>query len=184
VSAPNTTTSPAERLLTAAGRLFAEHGIRAVGIDQILSTAGVARASLYQSYGSKEALVVAYLERQDTADRAAYRAAVSGAGDPAQLVLTSFDLARAAARRRSFRGCLYLNAATEFPAADHPVAAAVEEHRAWLRARWAAALGDRSGLVEQIQVLYDGGVAGAKASRSEAPITVARRMAEELLKHP
>lgn len=178
-------TPPAERLLVAAGQLFATHGIRAVGIDQILTAAGVAKASLYQAYGSKEALVVAYLERQDAADRAAYRAALAAVEDPVRQVLTAFDLALAAARRRSYRGCRYLNAATEFPAAGHPVAAAVEAHRSWLRAQWSAALGalgdGRADLVERIQVLYDGGITGAKASRSDAPIVVARRMAEELL---
>ncbi|WP_271219717.1 TetR/AcrR family transcriptional regulator [Streptosporangium carneum] len=176
---------PAERLLETAGRLFPLQGIRAVGIDQILSEAGVAKASLYQAFGSKDALVVAYLERQDAADRAVYRAAVTGLADPVDRVLVSFDLAMAAARRRSYRGCLFLNAATEFPDPDHPVAEAVEAHRVWVRARWAEALAGRGAgrtdLVERLQVLYDGGVAGTKASRSAAPIALAREMARELL---
>ncbi|MEV7010087.1 TetR family transcriptional regulator [Streptosporangium sp. NPDC051022] len=176
---------PAERLLETAGRLFPIRGIRAVGIDQIIAEAGVAKASLYQAFGSKDALVVAYLERQDAADRAVYRAAVTGLTDPAGRVLLSFDLAMAAARRRSYRGCLFLNAATEFPDPGHPVAEAVEAHRAWMRARWAEALAgrgvERAALVERVQVLYDGGVAGAKAARSTAPIALGREMARELL---
>ncbi|MEV0590530.1 TetR/AcrR family transcriptional regulator [Nonomuraea cavernae] len=176
---------PADRLLEAATRLFALHGIHTVGIDQIIAAAGVAKSSLYQAFGSKEALVVAYLEHQDAADRAAYRAAVTGVHAGAERVLTSFDLAIAGAGRRSYRGCLYLNAATEFPEAGHPVAEAVETHRAWVRARWSEALGDRGperdSLIERIQILYDGGIAGVKCARSTAPIVLARAMAAELL---
>ncbi|MED7925902.1 helix-turn-helix domain-containing protein [Nonomuraea sp. LP-02] len=176
---------PADRLLDAATRLFTLHGIRAVGIDQVIAAAGVAKSSLYQAFGSKEALVVAYLERQDAADRAAYRAAVTGVRDGVERVLTSFDLAIAGAGRRSYRGCLYLNAATEFPEPGHPVAEAVEAHRAWVRARWSEALGDRGperdSLVARTQVLYDGGIAGVKCARSTAPIVLAREMAAGLL---
>ncbi|MEV8637573.1 helix-turn-helix domain-containing protein [Streptosporangium sp. NPDC051023] len=176
---------PAERLLETVSLLFPLHGIRAVGIDQIIAEAGVAKASLYQAFGSKEALVVAYLERQDATDRAVYRAAVTGVGDPVDRVLVSFDLAVASAQRRSYRGCVFLNAATEFPGPGHPVGEAVEAHRAWVRARWAEALAGRgaesAALVDRVQILYDGGIAGMKAARSTAPIALAREMARELL---
>ncbi|GII59216.1 TetR family transcriptional regulator [Planotetraspora thailandica] len=176
---------PAERLLETASRLFALQGIRAVGIDQIIAEAGVAKSSLYQAFGSKEALVVAYLERQDSFDRAAYRAAATGVPSGPGRVLLSFDLACVAAQRRNFRGCLYLNALTEFPDPRHPVAEAVETHRVWVRARWAEALsargGDGAALVERVQVVYDGGVAGVKTARSTASITLARSMVADLL---
>ncbi|HEY4422230.1 MAG TPA: helix-turn-helix domain-containing protein, partial [Pseudonocardia sp.] len=48
---------PAERLVTSAARLFDRHGIRAVGVDQLVADADVARASLYQNFGSKDGLV-------------------------------------------------------------------------------------------------------------------------------
>ena len=60
---------PADRLLDTATKLFAYQGIRAVGIDLILREANVAKSSLYSCFGSKEALVIAYLERLDQADR-------------------------------------------------------------------------------------------------------------------
>lgn len=177
-----TTAPPAERLLETARKLFTAHGIRAVGIDQILAEAKVAKASLYQAYGSKESLVVAYLERQDALDRTAYRAATTGVEDPRQHVLKSFELAATKAESRGFRGCAFLNAATEFPISGHPIAEAVEVHREWVRSRWLLALTvadvpDAELKVSQLQVLYDGAVAGSKAARSVAPIHLARAMA-------
>jgi len=53
--------SARERLLAAADELFYEEGVCTVGVDRILKQAGVARASLYSTYGSKDELIRAYL---------------------------------------------------------------------------------------------------------------------------
>lgn len=177
---------PAERLLDAASTLFASEGIRAVGIERVLDAAGVARASLYQNFGSKDALVIAYLRRQDEQDRAGYERACAGVADPRERTLLVFDLAAKTARRRRYRGCLYLNAATEFPNPRHPVNAAVRAHRRWLEDLWTATL-DELGIaspapiVSRLTVLYDGCLAGSKISKSVEPILLARTMAAELL---
>src|SRR4030081_1689888 len=52
-----------ERLLAAADELFYAEGVHVVGIERIVERAGVAKASLYSNFGSKDALVRAYLER-------------------------------------------------------------------------------------------------------------------------
>ncbi|SFN73489.1 transcriptional regulator, TetR family [Pseudonocardia ammonioxydans] len=180
---PTTTAGPAQRLLDAAARLFDREGIRAVGIDRILATAGVARASLYQHYGSKDALVTAYLERADRNDRSRYRQSVRGLDDdPLGRIRAAFDLAAAAARRRGYRGCLYLNAATEFPGPASPVAAVVAEHRARQRTVFREALvqlghPDPDETTARIQLVYDGGLAGSKAERSSEPIERAAGLA-------
>src|SRR5215469_5327359 len=56
---------PRERLLDVAAELFYRRGIHAVGIDEIIAAAGVAKMSLYRSFASKDELVAAYLERRD-----------------------------------------------------------------------------------------------------------------------
>jgi AcrR family transcriptional regulator len=179
--------SPAQRLLDAASALFAKEGIRAVGIERILSEADVARASLYQHFGSKDALVAAYLDgRHETALAAHTRAAVRLA-DPADRILVPFDLAAKDVKRRGFRGCLFLNALTEFPESRHPVRAAVDRHRDWLAGVWqdeltAAGAADPEGAAAQLQLLYDGGLAGCKSARSAEPVLLARQMAAEVLR--
>src|ERR1700679_96530 len=54
--------SARERLLAAANELFYNEGVHTVGIDRIIEQAGVAKASLYNTFGSKDELVRAYLE--------------------------------------------------------------------------------------------------------------------------
>ena len=54
--------SARERLLAAANELFYNEGVHTVGIDRVIEQAGVAKASLYNTFGSKDELVRAYLE--------------------------------------------------------------------------------------------------------------------------
>jgi AcrR family transcriptional regulator len=186
---PTSTTrpSPAERLLDTAAALFAREGIRAVGIDRLIAEADVARASLYQHFGSKDTLVVQYLQRADRNDRAGYQRAVRDLADhPRERIRAVFRLAGAAARRRGFRGCLYVNAVTEFPEQKHPVRLVVTAHREWLAGELTSALTqavvpapDR--LAARLQLLYDGALVGSKASHSIAPIEDAAALTEELI---
>ena len=61
--------SARERLLAAANELFYAEGVQTVGIDRVIERAGVAKASLYNTFGSKENLVRAYLESRHEATR-------------------------------------------------------------------------------------------------------------------
>jgi AcrR family transcriptional regulator len=178
---------PAERLLDTAASLFDREGIRAVGIERLIAAAGVARASLYQNFGSKDALVVAYLERADRADRARFAREVRDLADhPRERIRAVFVLAEAGAKRRGYRGCLYINAATEFPDAHHPVRGVVLEHRRWLldeltHALDQAGVGEPPQLAARLQLIYDGALVGAKSARAVAPIRAAAELVEELI---
>ncbi|MER6082993.1 TetR family transcriptional regulator [Streptomyces sp. NPDC001833] len=179
-------TSPAQRLLDAASALFAKEGIRAVGIERILSEADVARASLYQTYGSKDALIAAYLDHQHETIRGGHARATARLANPVERILVPFDLSAKDVRRRGFRGCPFLNALTEFPETRHPVRAAVDRHRTWLTDVWregltAAGAADPDATAAQLELLYDGGLAGCKSARSAEPVMRARRMALDVL---
>ena len=122
------------RLLSTASRLFYAEGLHAVGIDRVISTAEVTRATLYRHFPSKDDLVVAYLTQVDETMRARVqksRAEGASADDVIRAVGRSIadDI-----RSPGFRGCAFLNAAAEFPDPAHPVHQAVLTHRNWLQA--------------------------------------------------
>jgi AcrR family transcriptional regulator len=174
---------PAERLLETATKLFAAQGIRAVGVDQILREAAVAKASLYSTYGSKDALVIAYLADLDQRDRNRWLLAAADVADPLARVLLFFDLAIAGAPARGFRGCLYANAATEFPDTE---LAPVRAHRQWMHATLAAQFTDAGvdlvgALADQVQLIYDGALVGSKIERSVESLRRARALVLELI---
>ncbi|WP_439030012.1 TetR/AcrR family transcriptional regulator [Gordonia terrae] len=175
--------TPAQRLLATATELFAAQGIRSVGIDLILRTSGVAKASLYSAYGSKDGLVIAYLDHLDHADRNRWVDGTATLGGPRERILAFFDLAIAGAPARNYRGCQYANAATEFPGAQLPP---VTAHREWVLTTLTDNLrqldaADPESVAREIQVVYDGALAGSKMERSTAPIAVGRRLTELLL---
>jgi AcrR family transcriptional regulator len=182
-AADSRSASPADRLLAVATKLFAAHGIRAVGIERILRESGCAKASLYDLYGSKAALVVAYLTQLDRVDRRRWEQAVETLSYPTEKALAFFDLAIANGPKCDFPGCLYANVATEFPGVRFEP---IDEHRQWVRScltelmRSAGAECPDS-TAREIQLLYDGALTGSKLEQSIEPIRLGRRIAADFI---
>jgi len=179
----NRSARPADRLLAAATDLFGRYGIRAIGIDRILREADCAKASLYSTFGSKDALVIAYLAELDLADRSRFAQAVEGIADPIAQALTFFDLAHAKGLRHDFPGCLYTSAASEFPGVRFQP---IDEHRQWVRSTLsglikAAGVRRAAALARHIQLLYDGALVASKVEQSVDPIRVARGLAADAI---
>ena len=127
---PSSTESPARRrLLDTATRLFYEGGIHAVGIDRIIAEAGVAKATFYNHFPSKDDLVVAYIEEQDRLGRGAVAALPKR--PPREMIAAILGRISAAAIGGGFRGCPFLNAAAEYPDPKSPVRGAVDARRKW-----------------------------------------------------
>ncbi|MBW0104488.1 TetR/AcrR family transcriptional regulator [Pseudonocardia sp. KRD291] len=120
-----------ERLLSTAGELFYREGIRAVGVERIFAEAPVTRSTFYRHFPSKEHLVLAYLHGVDTLTRAEVRAAVETAPSPADALRAIGTAVADGLATPGFRGCAFLNAATEYPDPHDPVHQAVLDHRAW-----------------------------------------------------
>lgn len=135
---PTTPPPPAEnahraKLLETAATLFYSEGIKGVGVDRILSEAGSTRATMYRHFPGKEALVAAYLEREDAIIRGYFEAAGAQGGTPLELVERVIDGIAEDAQRYHRRGCPFINAAAEYPEADGEVRRIIERHRTWFR---------------------------------------------------
>jgi AcrR family transcriptional regulator len=120
-----------QRILETADELFYDEGIRMVGVDRLIAAAHVTKATFYKHYGSKERLVVAYVENRHrvVAERIAEFA--RDTTDPAAVVRTLRDAIVAVIETPNFRGDAFANAAAEFPEHTHPVRRAIEDHRDW-----------------------------------------------------
>jgi hypothetical protein len=101
-------------LLAAADELFnAEGHLHTVGIDRRHRARGVAKASLYSTFGSKDELVRAYLMRRHERRQARIMASVAKYDDPQSKVLGIFDYLGDLYRDPRFRGCPFVNANAE-----------------------------------------------------------------------
>ncbi len=153
-----------ERILDTAFRLFYAHGPRGVGVDTVVAVSGVAKATLYKHFPSKDDLVLAYLDKVDQVWFGQLRAAARSAGDdPRQQMIGMFDALASAGRRDGYHGCAFINTAAESHAGGDVHARTVEHKnlvRAWVTdlARRAHAA-DPDLLARELTLLIDGGLA-------------------------
>ncbi len=114
--------TPKERLLQAGLELFDEEGFHAVGIDRILRRAGVAKMTLYKHFPSKQALIVAVMERKVEEFFEWLGGALAAPGlTPRSRLLAIFDAMSEWHGGPDFRGCLFLKASGEYPDLEDPV---------------------------------------------------------------
>lgn len=189
------TTKPAEKqlrgsdvvdhILAVAGDLFYRRGIRAVGIDEVIATAGVARATLYRHFPSKEDLVVAYLEGRSARLRAQFEAGVDPAAPPQAAVLALFDGLTARVTGPDFRGCAFFLAVSEH--GDSPrIRSISESYKRYVRDHFARLLAPAltlatADLPDRLAIVYEGALSLAVILPGQSIAAHAHRSAELLL---
>lgn len=185
--------SPRERLLSSATQLFTTEGIRVVGIDRILREADVAKASLYSLFGSKDNLVIAYVEQLDQAAREKWNQRTAELEDPDEKIMMFFNLVIEEEPEKNFRGSYFLNAANEYPLpeseSEQQIVDACIANREWMHSTMTQLLNEKNGYpsatqANQLLIFLDGGQAGARFLRSTSPLYTARDLARQMLNEP
>ena len=169
------------RLLAAAEALFYEEGFNTVGIDRVIKRAGVAKASLYDCFGSKDALVQAYLEARSSARQARLVAGVARFVTPRERLLGVFDVLGEFIAEPGYRGCAFVRASAEAPP-DGSVRAVCDGSRRWLHTFFTglsaeAGAADPAMLARQLVMLYDGASVSAQMDGQPQAAATARGMA-------
>ena len=119
-----------ERILDTAYELFSHRGIHDVGVDELIERAGVAKATLYRHFPSKDELVLAFLEQREqrwTYGWVEAEARRRGA-TPEEQLLAIFDLFDEWFHRDDFEGCSFINVMLEIGNLDHPIGRASADH--------------------------------------------------------
>jgi len=174
-------------LVDVAAALFNAHGYHAVGIDQVIAEAGVAKTTLYRHFKSKDELIVAALRRIDEQFLADMRQTVDKAGgSPADKLLATFDFLAAWFRRKTFYGCPFLGAAGEYADRTNPVFRESVVHKRLMAAYFeelarAAGLKDPRAVAEQIHLLHEGATAVAHINGDPAAADRAKAVAATLI---
>jgi AcrR family transcriptional regulator len=184
--APARRSEARDRLLAAATELFYSEGINTVGVDRIVAAANVTLATFYRHFPSKEDLVVGYLEgvHEHFAGQAA---ALDAKGLEGREQLTAIgEEVVAEIGSPGYRGCAFLNAASEFEDPESPVRRVVQRHREWfyerLRRAFKEAGHDRPGnAARHFVMLRDGAVAAAYLDSAAAAQRNFRNVVKGLL---
>lgn len=179
--------SARERILATAHDQFHNVGIRATGVDTLIEEAGVAKATFYRHFPSKDDLVVAWLRDvrprwfypvRDLAERAARQ--------PHGVVPLIFEGVSRWLEDDGFRGCAFQNAAAEITDSTHPARAIIREYfdeiDAYLRdVLTTHGREDATERAAELSVLLAGGIAACVAKQAVAPALAARDAAARLL---
>ncbi|WP_407655960.1 TetR/AcrR family transcriptional regulator [Capillimicrobium parvum] len=166
-----------ERIMAAAYELFSTRGVRAVGVDEIVATAGVARMTLYRHFGSKDDLVLAFLARREElwTDGWLRQDVERRAQDPADRLLAVFDVFDGWFREPAFEGCAFINVMLETTDAEHPAHAASVASLANIRrfleglAR-EAGVADPAGFARKWHILMKGSIVAAGEGDHDAAL--------------
>jgi AcrR family transcriptional regulator len=123
-------TNARERILDAAYELFSRHGVRAVGIDRVIEESGVAKATLYRTFTSKDDLVIEFLRMREARWTKDWlqREVEQRASAPEERLLAIFDVFHDWFQREDFEGCSFINVLVETDDHGSPVYEATAGH--------------------------------------------------------
>lgn len=119
------------RILETAATLFYDDSIRLVGVDRLIAEAGVTKATFYKHYRSKERLVQASLTARSARDKEFVNELVAANRAAAGTIQALADAIASELLQPGFRGCAYLNAASEYPDRENEVRKLITDHRDW-----------------------------------------------------
>lgn len=181
-------TAPRERILAAASELFTRQGVMATGVDTLIEFAGVAKATFYRHFPSKDDLIVAWLRDPRTRwlDRMRIEAE-ERAGSPEEVIPAFFDAVVEWLDGDGARGCPYVDTAIVMPdlapAARDVICAYLAEVEEYLRGRLVAAgRPDADALARELQTLLAGGITLSVATRNTGAAVAARNAADALVR--
>jgi AcrR family transcriptional regulator len=172
--------------MATASELFYEDGVHTVGVDRLVERAGVAKATLYTLFGSKDGLVRAYLAARHDATRERMDRELAARFDtPRERLLGVFEVQGLLFTEPGFHGCAFVGANAE-SSAGSSVEEVTEDYRNWLHslfvglAREAGATNPEN-LARQLVLLYDGAGISAWMDHDPSVAGVARTVAEALI---
>ncbi|NDU73478.1 TetR family transcriptional regulator [Actinomadura sp. DSM 109109] len=176
-----------ERILRVASGLFQRHGVRAVGLQQVVAETGLGKSLLYREFASKDELVAAWLAESD----AAWWTKVEGElrrhdGDPARQMLAIVELTIEIAQGPDFHGCIFYNTASEFRDPAHPGRREARGHLERMRERLRslardAGAGEPDELADALMLLMGGIYASSSVLSPGGPASAALATARSLI---
>ena len=178
-----------ERIIEAASNLFYFQGYNQTGINQIIAEAGVAKASMYQHFRSKEDIAVAYLTGRHTKWMGKLNECVVRNNHKKGKVVGCFDFLIEWLNEVGYRGCGWQNIITDLPDDHHKIKDQAllhkNEFRVWVQNllkeekiyndKQAEQLGD------EILILIEGAIILSQIQKNDWPINTAKRACVRLL---
>lgn len=173
-----------QRLVEAAIRRFYRDGFRSVGIDQVLTDVGISKTAFYKHFESKEDLMLAALEMQNEWLQATFRTMIRERGGPTAIAQLHavLDVVEHIIESDDYQGCIFVNAAMEFPLPHEPAHVLASKNKQALEeivhalAVEAGASNARA-LAQELCLIMEGAYVTRQVSGNKNTIAIARSIA-------
>ncbi|GAB3798865.1 TetR/AcrR family transcriptional regulator [Spirosoma humi] len=176
------TSSVRQRILETAGRLFYRQGYNSTGINQLISEAGVAKASLYQHFKTKEDILKAYLAETSQAWFELVHKTIDAHSTTKEKVLALFDMLRDTLINADFRGCNFQNATIELAIDEIDIRQFIQTHKSRMRQIFADLLiSTGTDVADEVTLLFEGAMITSQLYQNKEPIDTAYGIVNRLL---
>ncbi|RYG52874.1 MAG: TetR/AcrR family transcriptional regulator [Chitinophagaceae bacterium] len=172
-----------DQIMDTASRLFYTQGYNNTGINQIIGEAGIAKASLYQHFRSKEDLLIEYLELAGLRMNDMLHVAIDAQQDPKDKITAVFDLLDQLTRRKAFNGCRFLNIISEVPVTNERIREQVKAQKDSVRKLFREILSPlkKEEVADELYLLFEAVFISSKIYGQGWPVSLARKMAQKLI---
>ena len=188
---PLPTSRPRERIIETASRLFFRQGYCSTGINQIISESGVAKASFYSHFPSKETLAIAWLKQREEVWIRQLKERIAQHASADRRIAAMYSMWYDQIREEGYRGCGFINMAGEFSNEESPIRAVVRDHKNRVRQlianyvlneyRAVMKPSEFEELVTVIYSLFDGAIIQAQNFMQDWPIEAALKASIKML---
>jgi AcrR family transcriptional regulator len=172
-----------DQIVETASRLFYEQGYNATGINQIIAEAGVAKASLYLHFPSKEDLLAEYLITEAARTMDSLNKEVARHSTVQEKVMAMFDNLGRTIRKSEFQGCQFLNIVSELPANDKRIREIIQKQKNDIRQLFKSILKEakKQDLADEFYLLFEAALIAGKVHQAEWTIKAAKNIAAKLI---
>lgn len=167
--------------------LFYRHGFQATGMDQLVAETGISKTSIYNHFPTKDALILAALDRRDAMIRDRLFSRMQELGDgPREQLLALFDALHEWFSEPDFKGCMFVKACSEFQDDTNPIHQRACRHVADIvdeltRMAREAELPDPEHVAQQLAVLKEGAIAMATMRGTPEVALAAKAIAQQII---
>lgn len=172
--------SPRERIVETTFDLFTKQGYNSTGINQIIADAGVAKASFYLHFKSKEDLCVEFLKVRHQYWFNELYIFTAPSEDLRSKIISSFDFLIYMNDKENFRGCSFLNILSEIPMDNVKILNVIQSHKADLRNYFLELLKDEE-LSDHIYMLFESSIIESQVFKSNELIVRSRKIVNHLI---
>ena len=180
-----------QTIVETASDLFYKKGYNLTGINEIIKEAGIAKATLYSHFRSKDDICLAYLEHKNSTFLENIRVYVSKSPKGKKQILAIFDFLKLFFKDKDFNGCWCIRTVAEIPREKEEIRKEIQNQKnqfiQFINDLAITNFPERSAkenkvLAKRIYLLYEGAVAESHLHQNKWPIDSAKELCELVLK--